>query len=180
VIDQSSTLPLLAIVLSVASFVLSVLNYLRDRPSVKVWSQIEYHARGSTPDAQTPALRIRVANLGRRPAVLLNLVSRSGGMCWSQRLTNPNTGKASPLSVEETVRLIDKHSLAQNSAVRLLEGDVLDLVFWPDDCTDFMHWETEPARTAEKLFIEDCTGKRHRVKGDAKNLAVFFQRGDPR
>ena len=67
---MTDALPIVAICLSVASLVLFTLNYLRDRAQVTVWSEVVVHMQGPTPDSETPSLRIRVANLGRRPAVL--------------------------------------------------------------------------------------------------------------
>jgi hypothetical protein len=172
--DMTVALPIFAIILSVASLTLSLLSYLRDRPGLRVSSEIFYYRRGPAADSQTPALRIRAANHGRRPAVLTSLVSRAGRLTWWQPLTEPKSPIPPPQTISEAIEAADEHFLAQNSAVRLTEGEVLDLLFWPDDAYRFVHLATDPAVTANRLYIEDSAGKTYRVRNDAKNLDVLF------
>lgn len=174
-------IPTTALVLSVAGLGLSILNYLRDRSKIEVWSDVLYHRKGDTPDSLTPMLRIRVANLGRRPAVILNLVKESGTQRWSQPLKEPNFPEDKSLNIAEVTKLLENHSLAQNSAIRLMEGDVVDFCFWPEDCPRFIatHVDDEEMPHADKLFVEDCAGDLHKVRDSDKNLKTLFGAWNP-
>ena len=172
-------LPILAAVLSVASLVISLLNYLRDRPRVKAWAEIGWHRRGPTPESEMPCMRIRIANLGRRPILLLNLRMKNANGHWSRTLKAPMTSSAEPLPVDDAFRLLDQHVLAQNSAVKLAEGDVLDLPFWPDDATDFVDIHSDEPKAAIALYIEDGAGRCHRVKRDTRSLTTLFAARSP-
>lgn len=169
--DTASLWQLVTFTISVIGLVLSVLNYRRDRSDIKVWSEIQWHQRGKEVDALTPCCCVRIANLGRRPAVLLNLVMQNSSGQWMRALKAPAGVSTILLKVDEALRLLDNHALAQNSAVRLLEGDVLDLVFWTEDAQfTFIDWHQDSASVATSLYIEDVAGKRIRVRNDARCL----------
>lgn len=169
-----TVLPIFAAVLSVASLGISLLNYLRDRPRIKAWAEIAWHRRGPTPDSEMPCLRIRIANLGRRPILLLNLRMKNANGHWSRTLKKPVATSKDPVSIDEVFGLLEEHVLAQNSAIRLAEGDVLDLPFWPDDTPDFIDSHADEPQTATALYVEDGAGRLHRVRRDIRALTTLF------
>lgn len=175
---MSDFIPLIALVLSIIGLTVSILGYFRDRPRVRAWAEIVWHGGGKDPDGSVPMLRIRIVNLGRRPIALLNLALRGKGQRWSLFLKEPEFPDQQ-LTLDEVVKLFDRHSLAQNSAIRLPEGDILDLAFWPDDCPKFVFTHFEPMAEAERMYVEDCAGARYRVRNDTASLRKLFEAWNP-
>jgi hypothetical protein len=77
-----------------------------------------------------------------------------------------------PLS--EGLEILDRHSLAQNSAVRLAEYEPLDLLFSPADEDHFIHLAGDTTVVAQELYVEDSGGRRYRVQNDTESLKVFL------
>lgn len=171
-------IPLVALLLSIVGLTISILAYHRDRPKVRAWAEIIWHQRGPQPDSSVPMLRIRIVNLGRRPIALLELGLRGKTQLWSTSLKEPEFPDQQ-LSPGEIGTIFDRHSLAQNSVVRLPEGDILDLVFWPEDCPFFIFTHSGPIVEAERIYVEDCAGARYRVKNDTKSLRQLFDAWSP-
>jgi hypothetical protein len=120
-------------------------------------------------------MTIRIANLGRRPVVILWIELRSEGRRkWYLPVTEPDFADVNNENIVEVLEVLEKHTLAQNSALRLLEGDVVDLIYWPKDCTRFMYSADDSYTYATKVYVKDCTGKLSRVRDDAKSLSVIF------
>lgn len=140
------------------------------------------HPRFDVPNDETgtACMYLRIANHGRRPAVLLDLVMVEGRTRWSRRrwstkLTEPKMPGKRVRSIDEAVRAHESHYLAQNSAVRLAEGEVLDLRFWPNDFTRFIQTNFEPIATANRLYVTDFSGRKIRVTGDQSCLEKLYE-----
>jgi hypothetical protein len=159
-------IPSVALALSIIGLVLSVLNYTRDRARVRAWAEIYWYARGATPDSSTPRLLLRVANLGRRPVVLLRLGLFGEGQRWYLNLKEPKM--RGEVTVDKTIEALDRHTLAQNSAVRLPEGENFDIGFWPSESDKFIFTRADPIVIAQRIYVEDCAGRRYRVKNDVR------------
>lgn len=172
-LSMSDIVPIVALVLSVVGLAISILNYHRDRPKIRAWADIIWHAQGKTPDSRTPMLRVRIVNKGRRPIVLLNLVLKADGGTWGLQLKPPEFPNQEH-SVSEALSILDRHALAQNSGVRLLEGDVMDIHYWPKDQFKFMHIDSDFAVEAERMYVEDFAGTRYRVRNDRKHLETLL------
>lgn len=172
---MESFTPVLALILSVMGLTISLLNYLRDQARPRAWCEVVYHHKGPRPDSVIPSMRIRIANLGRRPAVLLMLELRGNRRTWYRPLKDPDLPSTSNDNFHKVIEALEEHALAQNSALRLLEGDVVDLMFWPDDCPDFILTVDGSCATADKIYVQDCRGRRSRVLGDQKALRVMFE-----
>ncbi|MDR0779285.1 MAG: hypothetical protein LBF16_01120 [Pseudomonadales bacterium] len=79
--------------------------------------------------------------------------------------------------------MFDRHMLAQNSVVRLAEGETFDIGFWPDQSDSFMFYDLdEPDPViyviANRIYVEDSAGRRYRVKNDARCIDRLFD-GEP-
>ncbi|MCW7538247.1 hypothetical protein OOT46_10350 [Aquabacterium sp. A7-Y] len=98
---------------------------------------------------------------------------------WWMALTEPKYPQKDPggnMTVREIVEALNEHRLAQNSAIRLSEGEVVDFEFWPDQGDRFLHFPPDTGEfvDAKKLVVEGI-GRRYRVKNDTRNLPVFFK-----
>jgi hypothetical protein len=164
-------LQIATLVIALIALVLSVLNYYKDRSNIQAWAGIIWHQRGSDLVSETPRLRLRIVNLGRRPANLTHLVMKNSAGQWMKPLTDPSSESMTPLEFDEAIRVLERHSLIQNSALKLSEGDAQDVNFWPEDAQHvFMDWHHDSVSTATSLYVEDVSGKKYRVKNDVKCL----------
>lgn len=174
----SDLIALAALLLSTIGLTVSLFTYFRDRPRVRAWAEVIWHHRGEHQDDLVPMLRVRIVNLGRRPIALLNLALWGQGQRWSHFLKEPELPDQQ-LPHREITRFFDRYALAQNSAIRLPEGDILDLTFWPDDCPTFIFTHHDPMAEAERIYVEDCAGTRYRVKNDTDGLRKLFEAWNP-
>jgi hypothetical protein len=156
-----------ALVLSAASFTLSVLTYRRDRSKVRAWSMIEW--RNTGPETMTPTLRIRILNAGRRPIALMSLVMKSGTHLWFRTLMDPRI----PMNdVVEAMRELERSQLAHVAVIKLAEGEVFEIAFQVEDCDEFLatHLDGNEYEVAETLLVEDAMGSRYPVRDSEKHL----------
>ena len=163
---------LLAFAVSVASLTISLLAYLRDRSKLHVWSTIGWQFNG--PEPQTPVMRIRIANIGRRPVLVLNLIKKAGKAKWWRSIQQPDLG-GKVISTVEQIRELKEKWLAHHVAVKLGEGEILELSFQPEDCHEFIGTHEDPPVQATSLQVEDVSGRLYSVRDSTKNLAVLMQ-----
>lgn len=141
-----------------------------------MWSMIGWLANG--PEPQTPVMHIRIANVGRRPVLVLNLVKRAGKTKWWRSIQQPNLGGEVISTVEQIQELKEKW-LAHHVAVKLGEGEILELSFQPEDCHEFIGTHEDPPVQATSLQIEDVSGRLYSVRDSTKNLAVLIKAWNP-
>ena len=110
-IELPIAVSLMAFAVSVASLAISLFGYSRDRSKLRAWSTIVWQSNG--PEPQTPIMHIRVANIGRRPVMVLNLVKRSGRSKWWRGIQQPGLDGEVISTVEQLERLKQK-SLAHH------------------------------------------------------------------
>lgn len=159
----------IALSVSVCSFVIVLLAYRRDRTNVHAWSTISWWADRS--DTGMPIMYVRIVNVGRRPVSMLNLVKVSPDATWSRSLWRAESGgKPKVVDVETAVDYMQRRSVAHSAAITLGEGAVYELMFRPDDVDEFIDDHEYEVRVAISLLIEDVTGKRYPVKNSVKNL----------
>lgn len=168
--DVSLWLSIVASILSAGSFGFTAYSILRDRGRVLAVSEIfQDNSRSLKPG---PSMLIRVVNSGRRPVSLARLVRKCSQGEWSSFLTTP------PLKTDDKGVLIEvprtEEFVAQNTAVRLLEGDVFELIIHHDDFSELYGFFDEEIRTATDLYFEDVLGRRYRVRKAAKNLKILY------
>lgn len=162
----------LALAVSAVSLTVSLLGYLRDRSKLRVWSTVSWQWNG--PESDTPVLHIQIANLGRRPAVILNLVKRAGKTKWWRSVQRPELPGQETLSVKQLIEL-KRSSLAHLVSLKLNEGEIFELAFTPEDFHEFIATHDTPIVEATLLEIEDVFGKMYPVKDSTKNLAKFLK-----
>ena len=167
-LEASVVISLLAFAVSVSSFAVSLLAYFRDRSKVRTWSEIIWDTSGIK--HRTPFLHVYVVNEGRRPVVMLNLLKRHGASKWWAPIKQPNLSE----DIFEAIKQLKK-SPAQDVAVRLAEGEILEIVFDPDDCPEFIADHEDPPVEATELQIQDVTGKIYPVKNSASGLKTLFE-----
>ncbi len=124
-------------------------------------------------DSEVPTLLVRVTNIGRRPIQVLNLVKRGKTQTWSSplRLPDMTVRGIDPISQLEEIH---EKMLAHNIAIKLNEGETLDLSFTLEDRSRFFWVQDDPPTEAQELFIEDVAGNRHPIKGSKQNLRVLL------
>lgn len=163
----SEALPVAAISVSLVSLAISFLGFFRDRARLNAWAEIVHVHGGPGPDDFYPVLRIRVANLGRRPIVLVQLGFQGKSGRWFEPINqdSPTKGPDEPwaLFLERIATL----ELAQTSAVRLNEADVVDVVLRPEDGSRLILTAIDPIEEARRVFFMDAAGRRYRVRNDA-------------
>lgn len=167
---------LLAFAVSVASLTISLFAYLRDRSKLRVWSTIGWQFNG--PEPQTPVMHIRIANVGRRAVLVLNLVKSAGKSKWWRSIQQPDFGRK-VISTAEQIQELKEKWLAHHVAVKLGEGEILELSFQPEDCHEFIGTHKAPPIWATSLQIEDVSGRLYSVRDSAKNLAILVQAWNP-
>ncbi|MDN0085312.1 hypothetical protein QU487_21665 [Crenobacter sp. SG2305] len=166
---------LLAFTVSVASLTISLLNYLRDRSKLKVWSEICWQHNG--PEPEIPHLHIRIANMGRRPTVVLNLVKRDGKAKWWRPIPPPILDEAiTGVAQFDDLR---RKSLAHLVSAKLAEGEILEIVFRPEDCHEFVSVREDAIFEAKTLQVEDAFGKLYSVKNSEKNILLLMKAWQP-
>ncbi|HEY0682994.1 MAG TPA: hypothetical protein VGD45_11740 [Steroidobacter sp.] len=168
---------IVALLVSVCSFIVAVFAYRRDSSKIRAWSTLVWHAEG--PDTHVPVMHIRVANVGRRPIYILNLVMRAGRSRWSQplqQLAVEVSARADPVKYIEEVR---RRSVAHVAALKLIEGDIYERIFRPEDCPDFINTHEDPMIKAQRLLVEDVTGICYPVTKSEKHLKQLFSAWRP-
>lgn len=170
-LELATFISLLAFAVSTASLTISLLGYLRDRSKVRVWSTVSWQSNG--PDPDTPLMHVRIANIGRRPVVILNLVKWAKGAKWWRPINSPTLD--SPIIT--TLEQLDEYkrkSLAHLLATKLAEGEVLEMEFRPDDCHEFLALHEDPPLEATSLQIEDVAGRVYPVKGSEEHIQIML------
>lgn len=163
---------IVALLVSACGFTVAVFAYRRDNSKIRAWSTLVWHAEG--PGMHVPVMRIRVANVGRRPIYILNLVMRAGRSSWSQPLQLPaieGSVRADPVKYIEEVW---RRSVAHVAALKLIEGEIYELLFRPEDCPDFINTHEDPVIEAQRLLVEDVTGTCYAVTKSEKHLKQLF------
>lgn len=169
--ELPTVIALMAFAVSALSLTVSSLSYLRDRSKLRVSSNMTWRSNG--PESDTPILKIQIANLGRRPVVLLNLVKRAGKLKWWRSIKRHEPSDQD--TFEKQIEEIHRHSLAQMISIKLSEGEILELAFLPDDCPEFIATHEDPIVEATSLEIEDASGRFYPVKDSQKNLATLLK-----
>lgn len=121
-----------------------------------------------------PVMHVRVANVGRRPIYILNLVMTTGRSRWwqpLQQLPIEGSARADPVKLIEEIR---RRSVAHVAALKLVEGDMYERLFRPEDCPDFINTHEDPVIEAQRLLVEDVTGICYAVKKSEKHLKQLF------
>jgi hypothetical protein len=174
------SLPVAALTVSLVSLAISFLGFFRDRAQLKAWAEIVWVHRGPSVDDAYPVLRIRAANLGRRPSVLVKLAFRGTSARWFESINQPSPIKDPDESMVAFLDRIATPDLAQRTAVRLSEADVLDIVILPEGGSRLVLTSIDPIEEAEKIFFVDAAGKAYRVRNDTaciKQLLSAFWAG---
>jgi hypothetical protein len=123
-------------------------------------------------------MHIKVANTGRRPILILSLVKTAGKIKWYRTLHNPMTDKKVLITNNNLEEFMDGN-LAHNAAKKLHEGEVIEYVFLPEDCDEFMHTHINPPIQAKRLQIEDITGKLHNIKNSSTAIQELMKAWNP-
>jgi len=171
-LETAIVISTLALLVAAASFAVALLNYLRDRSKLQASSTIMWENQaGPSP---TPAMFIRITNLGRRPVMILNLVKHAGKEKWWRTLQTPQLDGE---LTQERLQEFQSKLLAHRVAVKLAEGETLELVFRPtdEDCAEFIFTHGAEALQAEELYVEDVSGKTYAVAGSQKGLATLLR-----
>jgi hypothetical protein len=179
-VTLSESLPVAAITISLVSLLISFLGFFRDRARLSAWAEIVWIHRGPGPEDAFPLLRIRATNLGRRPVVLIKLAFHGTSARWFESINQPEPVKSSRESMAMFLDRVATPSLAQSSAMRLSEADVLDVLIRPEDGSRLVLTALDLLEEAEKAFLVDAAGKRYRVRNDTaciKQLLSAFLSG---
>lgn len=168
--ELPTLIALMAFAVSALSLTVSSLGYLRDRSKLRVSSNMTWLFNG--PELDTPVLKIQIANLGRRPVVILNLVKRAGKLKWWRSIKRHELPDQ---DIAKQIEEIHRQSLAQMISIKLNEGEILELAFLPDDCPEFIATHEDPIVEAASLEIEDASGRLYPVKDSQKNLATLLK-----
>jgi hypothetical protein len=140
---MSSVAAIMGMILGTAGFVMSILNYLRDRPCVHVYQEWD----NSNPAATEPFVIIHVRNVGRRPIFIM-----FAGL---------------ELPVSGSNRYLKAPFDATNEGKRLGEGDaplVIALNYPPELKAYSDRWR------AVRAFASDTSGRVYRAKKQARGL----------
>lgn len=140
--------PWIAIVLSIAAFALSVMNYLRDRASLQVTST--YSVASQQSDA---AIHISIVNTGRRPIILESLVYVKLGRNKLGRRTIVDSFGAL-LNLDTGITLTERQKFK-----KWLAAPELGICFEDDEVLE-----------ADELWITDTLHHRYRIKGIRKQI----------
>lgn len=162
----SESLPVAAITISLVSLAISFFGFFRDRAQLNAWAEIIWVQRGPSIEGAYPMLRIRVANLGRRPSVVLKLALHGASGRWFESVDRSSLIKRADESMFAFLERIATPELAQSTAVRLAEADVLDIAFLPEDGSRLVLTAIDPIEEAEKAFFVDVAGRHYRVRND--------------
>ncbi len=171
-IEVPVAISLLAFAVSVASLTISFFAYLRDRSKLRVWSTIGWQF--NNPELRTPVMHIRIANIGRRPILVLNLVKCAGTSKWWRSIQQPELDGTVINTIEQSQE-IRKKWLAHRVAVKLGEGEILELSFHPEDGDEFIGTHEDSPIQATRLEIEDVSGRRYPVKDSEKNIPILLE-----
>lgn len=163
---------IVALLVSACGFTVAVLAYRRDNSKIRAWSTLVWHEEG--PELSVPVMHVRAANVGRRPIFVLNLVMRSGRSNWSQPLQHPVVDESARTDALKYIQEIRRKSVAHVAAVKLIEGDVYELLLRPEDCPDFINTHEEPVAYAQRLLVEDVTGTCYAVTKSDEHLKQLF------
>jgi hypothetical protein len=166
----------IALFISACSFAVAVFSYRRDRARVRAWSTIVWIE--AAPGVKIPNMYLRIANVGRRPVLMLNLVKRSGRTTWRQTLTDPveHEPDGSPFLHPDELQ---RRSVAHRAALRLGEGEVFELIFRPEDCPSLVLTNEGSFAKASQLFVEEVAGTLHCVRDAGRNLPQLFAAWKP-
>lgn len=175
-IELPVAIALMAFAVSVASLAISLFGYLRDRSKLRAWSTLVWQHNG--PEPETPLMHIRIANIGRRSVLVLNLVKRAGKSRWWRPIQQPDF-EGEVICMVEKIQELKKKSLAHHVAVKLGEGEILELVFSPENCSEFIATYEDPPVVATHLEIEDVSGRVYSVKDSEKNLVALLKAWNP-
>ena len=126
------------------------------------------------PGLSVPIMHVRIANVGRRPIFILNLVMRAGRANWSQPLQRPDVEESVRTDPSKYMQEIRRKSVAHVAAIKLIEGEIYELLFRPEDCPDFINTHEDPLIYAQRLLVEDVTGTCYAVMKSEKHLKQLF------
>jgi hypothetical protein len=99
---------------------------------------------------------------------------RSGRSNWSQPLQHPVVDESARTDALKYIQEIRRKSVAHVAAVKLIEGDVYELLLRPEDCPDFINTHEEPVAYAQRLLVEDVTGTCYAVTKSDEHLKQLF------
>lgn len=125
-------------------------------------------------ESPTPAMFVRITNVGRRPVMILNLVKCAGKEKWWRALQAPQVeGELT----NERFQEFQSKLLAHHAAVKLAEGETLELVFRPNDndCAEFIFTHGEEPAEAQELYVEDVSGNAYVIKGSQEGLSTLLK-----
>lgn len=173
-------LSIAALVISIASFILSILAHRRDSGKVHAWSTILWEEVGKLDENSEERkldihiMKIRIRNGGRRPVSVLNLVMESeDGSKWFRSFQRPKFDKES-ISIDEFVQEVHQRSAAHLLAVRLDEDQAFEAIYRSEENFSFLSLRHEPPAWAKRLYVEDLSGKLYPVKDSVNNLDIFL------
>ncbi|MBA4681508.1 MAG: hypothetical protein H2075_01860 [Pseudomonas sp.] len=165
--EISLILSIFAAVVSGLSLAISFYNVRRDRAQVLARSEIFYD--GSRSLEPGPGMKVRIINSGRRPIIITQFVIISEQGNWFAPLRGLG-GRELQEAIAEGRPLIEK-LIAQNTSIRLSEGDIFEMVIHHDDDRILYSFFEDDQREAKDLQIEDVLGRRYRVQDAKKNLS---------
>lgn len=89
---------------------------------LRAWSTIHWHQVGTK--LETPVMHFRIANKGRRPILILNLIMRTGRAKWSRHLNQPIMEMPNARDGRTLIQEIERGHVAQAVAVELAKASV--------------------------------------------------------
>jgi len=156
-----------AAIISGLSLVISFYSVRRDRAQVHARSEVFYDkTRTLEPE---PRMRVRIINAGRRPIIITQfvIISDQGNWFTSLRVLE---GSELQEAIIEGRPLIEKF-VAQNTSIRLSEGEVFEIIIHHDDDRILYDFFEDDQREAQDLQVEDVLGRRYRVKDAKKSFS---------
>lgn len=163
---------IVALLVSACGFTVAVLAYRRDNSKIRAWSTLIWHQEG--PELSVPVVHVCIANVGRRPIFVLNLVMKRGGSRWSQPLQHPVVDESARSDPWKYIQEVRRKSVAHAAALKLIEGEIYELLFRPEDRPDFINTHEDPVIFAQRLLVEDVTGACYAVTESEKHLKRLF------
>ncbi|WP_313054317.1 hypothetical protein [Pseudomonas lopnurensis] len=165
--EISLILSIFAAIVSGLSLAISFYNVRRDRAQVLARSEIFYdESRGLEPG---PSMRVRIVNSGRRPIIMTQFVIVSEQGNWFSPLRGLGSRELQEIITEG--RPLMEIFVAQNTSIRMSEGDIFEMVIHHDDNRILYNFFEDEEREARDLQIEDVLGRRYRIQDAKKNIA---------
>ncbi|EIU1411949.1 hypothetical protein FA362_25950 [Pseudomonas aeruginosa] len=156
-----------AAIISGLSLAVSIYSTHQDRARIHTRSEIFYDAtRGLEP---APSMRVIIVNAGRRPIIMTRFVIISEQGNWFTPLRELGAHELQEVVTE--ARLLIEKFVAQNTSIRLSEGDIFELIIHHDDDRILYSFFEDSQREAKDIQIEDVLGRRYWIKDAKKNIS---------